>query len=69
MLAIKAIRQLSQDVGIPAGIEALGKRYGNTVDRKDIPTMVGNAQKDACAATNPRRVRDEDAAAIYEAAW
>ena len=69
LLAIKAIRQLSQDVGIPAGIEALGKRYGKKVDRKDIPIMVGNAQKDACAATNPRRVRDEDVAAIYEAAW
>lgn len=68
-LAIRAIRDLSQDVGIPAGIEALGKRYGKAVDRKDIPIMVANAQKDACGLTNPRKMKDEDVAAIYEAAW
>ncbi len=67
--AIEAIRNLSEDVGIPKGIDALGKRYSTKVDRKDIPVMVGNAQKDACGLTNPRKVRDEDVTAIYEAAW
>ncbi len=69
MKAISAIRQLSADVGIPAGIEELGKRYGKTVSRADIPTMVQNAQKDACGLTNPRKMTDAAVTAIYEAAY
>ncbi len=69
MKAISAIRQLSADVGIPAGIEELGKRYGKEVSRKDIPTMVANAQKDACGFTNPRKMTDAAVTAIYEAAY
>lgn len=38
-LAISAIRRLSQDVGIPASITELAKRYGKEVSRSDIPTM------------------------------
>ena len=30
--------------------------------------MTANAQKDACALTNPRKMNDADVAAIYEAA-
>ena len=57
-LAISAIRRLSQDVGIPASITELAKRYGKEVSRSDIPTMVANAQKDACGLTNPRKMTD-----------
>lgn len=66
---IAAIRQLSADIGIPAGIEELAKRYGKKVDRKDIPTMVQNAQKDACGLTNPRKMSDAAVTMLYEAAY
>ena len=67
-LAIKAIRILSQDVGIPAGLIELGKRYGVEVKAEDIPTMTANAQKDACGLTNPRKMTDKAVADIYTAA-
>jgi alcohol dehydrogenase len=67
-LALTAIRQLSADVGIPAGLIALGEKYGKKVDAKDIDTMTENAQKDACGLTNPRMVSDDDVRAIYKAA-
>jgi len=66
--AICAIKRLSADVGIPAGLVALGKRYGKDVKAKDIAIMTKNAQKDACGLTNPRCPTDADVAAIYEAA-
>ena len=46
----------------------LAKRYGKEVSRSDIPTMVANAQKDACGLTNPRMMSDAAVAAIYKAA-
>lgn len=55
-------------MGIPAGLVALGKRYGKDVKAKDIAIMTKNAQKDACGLTNPRCPTDADVAAIYEAA-
>lgn len=66
--ALEAIKQLSQDVGIPDGLIALGKRYGKDVKKEDIAVMTGNAQKDACGFTNPRCPKDADVAAIFEAA-
>jgi alcohol dehydrogenase len=65
---LDAIKQLSIDIGIPAGLVALGKRYGKEVRKEDIAIMTGNAQKDACGLTNPTKLRDADVAAIYEAA-
>ncbi|MYL83734.1 iron-containing alcohol dehydrogenase [Desulfovibrio aerotolerans] len=67
-LALKAIRQLSADVGIPAGLIDLGKKYGKDVKASDIPTMTGNAQKDACGFTNPRCPTDKDVTDIFTAA-
>ncbi len=67
-LALKAIRQLSTDVGIPATLVELGKRYGKEVKAGDIPTMTANAQKDICKFTNPRCATDKDVAAIYTGA-
>ena len=68
-LAISAIRRLSQDVGIPPSITELAKRYGKEVSRSDIPTMVANAQKDACGLTNPRKMTDAAVQQLYEAAF
>ncbi len=67
-LATKAIRKLSSDIGIPSGWKELGERYGKKVSEKDIEVMTGNAQKDACGLTNPRKMRDADVAAIFKAA-
>jgi len=67
-LAIEAMAQLSKDVGIPSGLIDLGRRYGKDVKAADIPTMTGNAQKDVCGLTNPRRAKDADISAIYTAA-
>jgi len=67
-LALSAIKKLSTDIGIPAGLIELGKRYGKEVSAADIDTMTGNAQKDACGMTNPRTPSDDDVKAIYQAA-
>jgi alcohol dehydrogenase len=67
-LALTAIQKLSTDIGIPAGLIELGKRYGKEVSAADIDTMTGNAQKDACGLTNPRTPKDADVRAIYKAA-
>ncbi|WP_419779295.1 iron-containing alcohol dehydrogenase [Maridesulfovibrio sp.] len=64
-LALEAIRKLSADVGIPATLMELGKRYGKEVKAADIPTMTENAQKDICKFTNPRLATDENIAEIY----
>jgi alcohol dehydrogenase len=67
-LALTAIQKLSTDIGIPAGLVELGKRYGKEVKAADIDTMTGNAQKDACGMTNPRTPSDDDVKEIYKAA-
>ncbi|PIE57362.1 MAG: L-threonine dehydrogenase [Desulfobulbus propionicus] len=67
-LALTSIQNLSKDIGIPAGLIELGKRYGKDVKAEDIDTMTANAQKDACGLTNPRVPKDADVAAIYKAA-
>jgi alcohol dehydrogenase len=61
-IALDAIKTLSDDVGIPRGLAALG------VKTDDLPTMAENAQKDACGLTNPRRPSLQDVIDIYEAA-
>jgi alcohol dehydrogenase len=60
--AIGAIRTLSASVGIPSGLTALG------VKADDHEVMAGNAQKDACMLTNPRKATLAQVIAIYEAA-
>ena len=69
LAAVKAIKKLSKDVDIPSGIKALGDMFGKQVSMDDIPTMVANAQKDACGLTNPRKMSDAAVTAIYCAAW
>jgi len=58
--ALEAIKKLSADVGIPAGLKELG------VKEKDLKTMAENAQKDACGLTNPRCPTLDDVIQIYK---
>ena len=58
--ALEAIKKLSADVGIPAGLAQLG------VKEKDLKTMAENAQKDACGLTNPRCPTLDDVIQIYK---
>ncbi|KGX37348.1 iron-containing alcohol dehydrogenase family protein [Burkholderia pseudomallei MSHR3335] len=60
--AIAAIRALSASIGIPSGLAALG------VKAEDHEVMAGNAQKDACMLTNPRKATLAQVIAIFAAA-
>jgi len=60
--ALAAIRTLSADIGIPAGLVQLG------VKAEDIPTLAANALKDACGLTNPRPANQTEIEGIYQAA-
>lgn len=62
-VAIDAIRRLSDDVGIPEGLSALGVE----IKEDDFTTMAQNAQKDACMLTNPRTANLEQVIALYKA--
>ena len=57
---LNAIRQLSADIGIPAGLTELG------VKTSDIPTLAENALRDACGLTNPRKASQADIEAIFQ---
>ena len=60
--AIAAIKKLSADVGIPAGLKQLG------VKEQDFEVMAKNAMKDACGLTNPRVPTLQDVINIFAAA-
>ncbi len=62
--ALARIRVLSEEVGIPASLAAF-----EIVKPDDFPTLADNAMKDACGATNPRRLTREEIIALYEAAY
>jgi alcohol dehydrogenase len=59
---IAAIRKLSKDVGIPAGLTQLG------VKEQDLKVMAANAMKDACMLTNPRLAQLDHVIDVYKAA-
>jgi len=59
---IAAIRKLSADIGIPAGLKALN------VKEEDLGVMAENAMKDACMLTNPRLATLECVIGMYRAA-
>jgi alcohol dehydrogenase len=61
--AIAAIRRLSQDVGIPNGLAALGAKP------EDVPTLAANAMHDACGFTNPRRAEQAQIEEIFHRAF
>ncbi len=60
--AINAIKKLSHDVGIPAGLSQLG------VKEADFEIMAKNALLDVCKGGNPREVSFEDTVELYKAA-
>jgi alcohol dehydrogenase len=61
-VAIAAIRKLSKDVGIPAGLAELG------VKEADFDVMATNAKKDACQLTNPRLANQQQVIGMFAAA-
>ncbi|MDK2905391.1 MAG: alcohol dehydrogenase, partial [Eubacteriaceae bacterium] len=63
VMAIDAIKKLSKDVGIPAGLAELG------VKEEDFPTLADLALADACTPGNPKCPSKEDIIAIYKSAF
>ena len=60
--AIDRIKALSASIGIPANLTELG------VKEADLAVMAGNAKKDACQLTNPRKATLEEVIGIFKAA-
>ncbi len=56
--AVDAVRQLSQDVGIPADLKKI-------VKEEDIPFLAQSAYDDACRPGNPRDTSVEEIAQLY----
>lgn len=57
--AVDAVRQLSQDVGIPADLKEI-------VKKEDIPFLAQSAYDDACRPGNPKETSVEDITKLYE---
>ncbi|MGN0643188.1 MAG: lactaldehyde reductase [Huintestinicola sp.] len=57
--AIDAVKQLSQDVGIPADLKAI-------VKEEDIPFLAQSAYDDACRPGNPRDTSVEEITELYK---
>ena len=57
--AIQAVKQLSQDVGIPADLKEI-------VKAEDIPFLAQSAYDDACRPGNPRETSVADITKLYE---
>lgn len=55
--AIEAVRRLSEDVGIPAKLEALKE--------EDLPMLAESAKADACAPGNPKDADIEDFKTLF----
>jgi alcohol dehydrogenase len=62
LTAIDAIRTLSADIGIPAGLKELGMK------EEDIPKMAEWAMKEVCTPTNPRITTVKDMVELYKKA-
>jgi len=61
-VAIEAIKKLSRDINIPAGVGQLGAK------EEDLPTLADNALKDACGLTNPKQATKAEIIEIYRQA-
>ncbi len=57
--AVDAVKQLSQDVGIPADLKAI-------VKEEDIPFLAQSAYDDACRPGNPRDTSVEEITELYK---
>lgn len=60
--AVAALRQLADEVGIPAGFRQLG------IEEKDIEGWLDKALADPCAPANPRTATREQVRALYRQA-
>ena len=56
--AVDAVKQLSQDVGIPGDLKDI-------VKREDIPFLAQSAYDDACRPGNPRETSVEEIKELY----
>ncbi|WP_286946430.1 iron-containing alcohol dehydrogenase [Acetobacterium sp. UBA5834] len=63
IMAIDAIKKLSKDVGIPAGLKEIG------VKEEDFSELADLALADICTGGNPKCPTKEDVIAIYKAAF
>ncbi|OTP81522.1 lactaldehyde reductase [Gilliamella apicola] len=61
--AVDAVKQLNQDVGIPANLEAIG------VKREDIPALAKAAFNDVCTGGNPRDTNVSEIEQLYHAIY
>lgn len=61
--AITTIHTLSGKLGIPANLKELG------VKPQDFEIMAGNAMKDTCGLTNPRKLTKKEIINIYQRAY
>ena len=57
--AINAVRQLSEDVGIPKDLKEI-------VKAEDIPFLAQSAYDDACRPGNPKETSVEDITKLYQ---
>jgi lactaldehyde reductase len=57
--AVEAVKQLSQDVGIPADLKEI-------VKEEDVKFLAESAVADACAPGNPREATLEDIISLYQ---
>lgn len=57
--AVDAVKQLSQDVGIPADLKEI-------VKPEDVPFLAESAYADACRPGNPKDTSVEDITALYQ---
>ncbi|WP_054671664.1 iron-containing alcohol dehydrogenase [Lentilactobacillus senioris] len=62
-LSIKAMKQMSEDVGIPKSIKEIGAKP------EDFRMMAENALKDGNAFSNPRKGTVDDLVKIFQAAY
>ncbi|QLB18200.1 dehydroquinate synthase/iron-containing alcohol dehydrogenase family protein [Mannheimia granulomatis] len=61
--AIKAVQQLSQDVGIPPKLHQIG------VKEEDLPALSVDAFNDVCTGGNPRDCSPEELLEVYKMAF
>lgn len=61
--AINAVKQLSQDVGIPATLKQIG------VKEEDLDALADAAMADVCTGGNPRECRKELILEVYKKAY
>ena len=62
-LAIKGMRQMAADVGIPTSIKAIGAKPA------DFEMMAENALKDGNAFSNPRKATKAEIVALFQKAY